>query len=144
MVLPIYSGLTCQMCGVTYHIMQAAAGKQQGLMLLDTSKGGWSILHSDCDIKRLNAGRTEGRYLWDIFAVPDVVRHGCPLPACNIPYPDLLHVLGQRAPGGMQICVTHSSSMQMHIGGMQFCILHLGSMRVRVMHVGSMHLFSTH
>ena len=42
-------------------------------MLLDTSKGGWTILHSDCDVKRLDAKRTEGQHLWDVFAVPDVV-----------------------------------------------------------------------
>ena len=53
--------------------MQAGPGKAQGLMLLDTSKGGWTILHSDSDIKRLDGKRTEGQYLWDVFSVPDVV-----------------------------------------------------------------------
>lgn len=48
--------------------------RQQGLMLLDTSQPGWRILHSDCDEPRLSPRRTEGQALWDVFAVPDVVR----------------------------------------------------------------------
>ena len=63
------------------HVLQAGPGKAQGLMLLDTSKGGWTILHSDSDIKRLDAKRTEGQYLWDIFSVPDVVSH-MPMASC--------------------------------------------------------------
>ena len=43
-------------------------------MLLDTSQPGWRILHSDCDEHRLSPRRTQGQALWDVFAVPDVVR----------------------------------------------------------------------
>lgn len=65
------------LAGADYDIPKqpkAGAGKQQGLMLLDTSCGGWTILHSNCDSRQLDAKQTEGRYLWDIFTVPDVAQ----------------------------------------------------------------------
>lgn len=43
-------------------------------MLLDTSKPGWKILHADCEPLHLSRQHTEGQSLWDVFAVPDVVR----------------------------------------------------------------------
>ncbi len=51
-------------------------------MMLDTSKLGWQILHSDCDDKRLDAKHAEGKSFWETFAVSDVVRllHSHPYP----------------------------------------------------------------
>lgn len=44
-----------------------------GLMVVDTSKPGWMVLHADCNNPRIDSRQAEGQSLWDKLKVPDVV-----------------------------------------------------------------------
>lgn len=44
-----------------------------GLMVVDTSKPGWMVLHADCNNSCIDRGQIEGQSLWDKLKVPDVV-----------------------------------------------------------------------
>lgn len=44
-----------------------------GLMVVDTSKPGWMVLHADCNNPCIDRGQAEGQCLWDKLKVPDVV-----------------------------------------------------------------------
>lgn len=44
-----------------------------GLMVVDTSKPGWIVLHADCNNPRIDSRQAEGQSLWDKLKVPDVV-----------------------------------------------------------------------
>ena len=45
-----------------------------GLMLIDTSRPGWTVLHADCVNPRIDGSNAEQLSLWDLFKVPDIVR----------------------------------------------------------------------
>ena len=55
--------------------MQEKRNRDVGLMVIDTSRPGWTILHADCSNPRIDAQQSEGQSLWDLLKVPDVV--GC-------------------------------------------------------------------
>ena len=44
-----------------------------GLMVIDTSRPGWTVLHADCNSAAIDSKQGEGQSLWDLFKVPDVV-----------------------------------------------------------------------
>ena len=52
-----------------------------GLMVVDTSKPGWMMLHADCNNPSIDGKNAEGQALWDRMKVPDVVSFGLKL--CN-------------------------------------------------------------
>lgn len=43
-------------------------------MMPDPSKPGWLVLHCSCDALHLSHKQTEGRPLWELFAVHNMVR----------------------------------------------------------------------
>ena len=57
-----------------------------GLMLVDTSKPGWMVLHADCNNPRIDSRQAEGQSLWDMLKVPDVVSLSCSSFGDDLPY----------------------------------------------------------
>ena len=53
--------------------VQEKRNRDVGLMVIDTSRPGWTILHADCNNPRIDAQQSEGQSLWDLLKVPDVV-----------------------------------------------------------------------
>ena len=51
------------------------SNRDVGLMVIDTSRPGWTVLHADCNNAAIDGKHGEGQCLWDLFKVPDVVRH---------------------------------------------------------------------
>ena len=45
-----------------------------GLMVVDTSQPGWTVLHADCNNPCIDGRQAEGQSLWDKLRIPDVVR----------------------------------------------------------------------
>ena len=56
-----------------------------GLMVVDTSKPGWMMLHADCNNASIDGKNAEGQALWDRMKVPDVVRTALELDKLNTP-----------------------------------------------------------
>lgn len=56
--------------------VQEKRNRDVGLMVIDTSRPGWTILHADCNNPRIDAQQGEGQSLWDLLKVPDVVSLG--------------------------------------------------------------------
>jgi hypothetical protein len=50
------------------------SNRDVGLMVIDTSRPGWTVLHADCNNAAIDSKQGEGQSLWDLFKVPDVVR----------------------------------------------------------------------
>ncbi|DBA75652.1 hypothetical protein WJX79_010067 [Trebouxia sp. C0005] len=48
------------------------SNRDVGLMVIDTSRLGWTVLHADCNNAAIDGKRGEGQSLWDLFKVPDV------------------------------------------------------------------------
>lgn len=44
-----------------------------GLMVVDTSQHGWTVLHADCNHPGIDGRQAEGHSLWDKLKIPDVV-----------------------------------------------------------------------
>ncbi len=51
------------------------SNRDVGLMVIDTSRPGWTVLHADCNNAAIDGKQGEGQSLWDLFKVPDVVSH---------------------------------------------------------------------
>ncbi len=56
-------------------MLQVKSNRDVGLMVIDTSRPGWTVLHADCNNAAIDSKQGEGQSLWDLFKVPDVVRH---------------------------------------------------------------------
>lgn len=48
------------------------SNRDVGLMVIDTSRPGWTVLHADCNNAAIDGKQGEGQSLWDLFKVPDV------------------------------------------------------------------------
>ncbi|KAL3151455.1 hypothetical protein ABBQ38_012460 [Trebouxia sp. C0009 RCD-2024] len=47
-----------------------------GLMVVDTSQHGWTVLHADCNHPGIDGRQAEGHSLWDKLKIPDVANPG--------------------------------------------------------------------
>ena len=56
-----------------FGVAQDKRTRDVGLMLIDTSRPGWTVLHADCSNPRIDGKQGEQHSLWDLFKVPDVV-----------------------------------------------------------------------
>ena len=56
-------------------MLKVKSNRDVGLMVIDTSRPGWTVLHADCNNAAIDGKQGEGQSLWDLFKVPDVVGH---------------------------------------------------------------------